>query len=180
MEATRKAPDAPAFLAAVAALGATGLFFLVDRNGAACVMVGFCIAGLVGARLAGVPGTTLLPVAVGLALILYVGWVYPPGGPRRTSFFAHVGGAALLGWALGTTLRARMSWPSWGWAALATVAALAVAWELGEYVADAALDTALIPSSRDSAQDIAFGLFGAALGVAAAWLLARRRIASAR
>ena len=37
-------------------------------------------------------------------------------------------------------------------------------WELGEYLGDRVLDTALIPSKRDSAVDISFGTLGGAFG----------------
>jgi hypothetical protein len=54
---------------------------------------------------------------------------------------------------------------------------LTVIWELGEYVGDRLLDTALIPSTSNSAEDIFFGSFGGVVGIGSAAVVAvlRRR-----
>jgi hypothetical protein len=114
-------------------------------------------------------------VALGLALILWLVWVHPPGGPRRTSALAHGAGGFLAGWAFAITLRRRLDWPAWAIAALAAVATLTVMWELGEWLGDRALDTSLIADKRDSALDIFFGCFGGAGAVALTGLIAPRR-----
>ena len=57
---------------------------------------------------------------------------------------------------------------------VAVVFGLTVVWEIGEYLGDRVLDTALIPSKRDSAVDIAFGTLGGGLGVALAALVPAR------
>jgi hypothetical protein len=175
MELRRDVIDSLAFAAAVAALIATTLWFVADRNGAAVVMCGLCLVGVVGGRIAGISGVTLLGVALGLAFILWLVWVHPPGGPRRTSALAHGAGGALAGWAFAITLRRRLSWPAWGIAALMGVLALTVMWELGEYLGDRVLDTALIPDKRDSAFDIFFGAFGGAGAIFLTWMIAPRR-----
>jgi hypothetical protein len=167
--------DDLAFVAALATLGAASLGFVSARNGAALVMCAICIAGLIAGRLVGVSGRTMLPVALGIVFILYLVWIDPPGGPRRTSAFAHGAGGMLAGWALAVTLRGRLRWPAWGAAALVGAVALAVTWELGEWVGDRVLETALIPNKRDSALDIFFGSFGAVVGVAGVRLLDLRR-----
>jgi hypothetical protein len=71
------------------------------------------------------------------------------------------------GMALVQTLRHRVR--DWLWVALVALAAvivLTLAWELGEYVGDRLFDTALIPSKRDSAEDILFGTVGGLVGIA--------------
>jgi len=166
MELSRHRLDGLAFAAALAALGVATLFFLAERNGAAVVMCSILLSGLVAARAVRVPGRVLLPVALGLAVILWMVWVDPPAGPRKTSALAHAGGGALAGWALATTLRARLSWPAAALAAIIGVLVLAGVWEVAELVGDRVLDTALIPDRRDSALDVFFGGIGGMLGVA--------------
>lgn len=174
MELRQPQIDALAFALALGALGAAALAFASARNGAALVMVGLCLAGLVAGRIAGVSGRVLLAVSLGLLVILWAVWIDPPTTARRTSSLAHAGGGALAGWALATTLH-RRRWPAWGLAALSGVLALTVAWEVGEWVGDKLLTTALIPSRIDSAFDILFGSLGGVCGVALAGLLALRR-----
>ncbi len=174
MELRRQDLDALAFGAALLALGVAAVAFFITRNGAACVMAGLCLAGLVGGRLVGISGLTLLPVALGLAAILYFVWIDPPAGSRKTSALAHAAGGALAGMALAATLRRRIAWPLWAAAAVAGVLVLTVVWELGEYLGDRVLDTALIPNRRDSAEDVFFGCFGGAAGVTAYMLLVPR------
>jgi hypothetical protein len=171
MELRRQGIDALAFAAALATLIATTLWFVADRNGAAVVMCGLCLVGIVGGRIAGISGPTLLGVALGLAVILWLVWVHPPGGPRRTSALAHGAGGALAGWAFAVTLRRRLRWPEWGIAALAGVLVLTVVWELGEYLGDRVLDTSLIASKSDSAFDIFFGAFGGTAAIVLTALL---------
>jgi hypothetical protein len=174
--APRRDPlDALAFAGALAVLSAAALWFVADRNGAAVVMCGILLAGLVAGRAAGVSGRVLLPVSLGLALILWMVWFDPVGGPRRTSAVAHGAGGVLAGWALGVTLRRRLGWPEWAVAAILAVGALTILWELGELVGDRALDTALVPNKRDSALDIFFGALGGIAGVALVRALAFRR-----
>jgi hypothetical protein len=50
--------------------------------------------------------------------------------------------------------------------ALTAVMALTIVWEIGEYAGDRLLDTSLIPSKRDSAEDIFFGTVGGVIGIA--------------
>lgn len=160
------------------ALGALALLtaaFAGARNGAALIMCGLCLGALLGARLAGFSNRALVPVALGLVMILWMVWIDPPASSHKTSALAHGAGGALLGWALSEYLRTRVAWPLWALAALAGVFGLTVLWELGEYLGDRALGTALIPSLRDSAVDIAFGTVGGAGAVAIAGLLAPAR-----
>jgi hypothetical protein len=165
MHARHPALDGFAFALGIAALGAVTLWFAYGRNGAAVVMCALCLAGILGGRLAGISGGALFVVGVGLTVILLVAWVDPPGGPLRTSFMAHAGGGALVGWALALALHSRIEWPWWGLATLFAVGALTIAWELGEYAGDRLLDTALVPSKRDSAFDIVFGCLAGAAAV---------------
>ncbi len=165
MELRRHELDGLAFILALAALSAVTLAFLSARNGGAVIMCGICLGALVVGRLAGVPGLVLLPAALGFAALVWIVWVDPPSSPRRTSALAHAVGGALVGWALFSVLR-RRRWPLPWLAAIAGVFALAVCWEIGEYMGDRLLDTALIPSKRDSALDIFFGTFGGVVGVA--------------
>ena len=170
MELHRQRLDNLAFALALAALLAVSLGFVSTRNGAAVVMCGICMAGLVAGRLVGISGGVILGVALGLVAILWVVWVDPLSTPRRTNAFAHAAGGALAGWGIATTLLRRRL-PAWAPAAIAGVLALTVAWELAELAGDRILDTALIPSWRDSAYDIFFGCCGGVAGIVAARVL---------
>jgi hypothetical protein len=163
------------FAFALGALALLTLAFVGARNGAALVMCALCLAGLIGARLAGFSNRALVPVALGLVVILWMVWIDPPASSHRTSALAHGAGGALLGWALSEYLRPRVGWPLWALGALAAVFGLTVLWELGELLGDRVLGTALIPAPRDSAVDILFGTVGGAAAVALAGLLAPRR-----
>ena len=173
MSAQRSEIDGIAFGLALGALGAATLAFFVTRNGAALVMCGLCLTGLLVGRLAGVPGPVLLFAALGLSWILWIVWVDPVASPRKTSAAAHVGGGALVGWALSEALR-RRGFGYWPLLALAGVLALAIAWEIGELIGDSILGTALVPDRSDSAVDIFFGCAGGAIGVGFARLIAPR------
>lgn len=173
MELRRSELDGIAFGLALGALGAATLAFLVTRNGAALVMCGLCLTGLLVGRFAGVPGPHLLLVALGLSWILWIVWVDPVAGPRKTSAAAHFGGGALVGWALAEALR-RRGFGAWVPMALAGVLVLAMTWEIGELIGDVLLDTALIPDLGDSAVDVLFGCAGGALGGGFARLVAPR------
>jgi hypothetical protein len=168
-------PRIDLFALALGALALLTLAFLGARNGAALVMCGLCLAGLLGARLAGFSNRALVPVALGLVVILWMVWIDPPASSHRTSALAHGAGGALLGWALSEYLRARVAWPFWALGALAGVFGLTVLWELGEYLGDRALGTALIPSVRDSVVDIVFGTVGGSAAVLLAGVLAPAR-----
>jgi hypothetical protein len=159
------------FAFALGALALLTLAFLVARNGAALIMCAIVFAGLVAARMANFSNRALVPVALGLVAILWMVWLDPPGSARKTSALAHLAGGALIGWAMSEYLRTDPPWALWGAAALMTVFGVTVLWELGELAGDRVLDTALIPSARDSAEDIFFGTTGAAGAIALAWLL---------
>jgi hypothetical protein len=161
----------------VCALGGFGLLtvaFVVERNGAAVIMCGICVAGLVTARGLGFPGRALAPLAAGLVLILLMVWSAPPLSAWETSTLAHLAGGALVGWVLADFLLTRLGWPWWALAVLVGVGMLTVVWEVGEFLGDRVFETALIPSWRDSAVDIFFGSLGGAIGMGVAWLLQRR------
>ncbi len=162
------------FAFALGALALLSAAFFYSRNGAALVMCALCVAGLLAARLAGFSNRALVPVAAGVVVILWMVWIDPPASSHRTSALAHCAGGALIGWALSEYLRGRLGWPQWGLAALAAVVGVTVLWELGEYLGDDLLGTALQPNKTDSAADIFFGTFGGATTVALAWLLAPR------
>lgn len=176
MQASRLKVDLFAF--ALGALALLSYAFVAERNQAALVMSALCFAGLIGARLLGFSNRALVPVALGLVAILWIVWVDPPASSRKTSALAHGLGGALVGWALAEYLRTRIAWPWWGLVAIATVFGLTILWEIGEYLGDRALDTALIPNKRDSAEDIFFGTFGGTGAVTLAWLLLPRRRAA--
>ena len=159
------------FAFALGALTLLSLAFFGARNGAALILCALIFCGLLAARAAGFSNRALVPVALGLVGILWMVWIDPPASGHKTSALAHAGGGALLGWALSEYLRTRLAWPVWGVVALASVFGLAVMWEICELIGDRILDTALIPSARDSAEDIIFGTCGAAVAVAAARLL---------
>ncbi len=130
-------------------------------------MCAMCLAGLVAGRMVGVPGRVLLPVAFGLMLVLGMIWIDSPVGPRKTSALAHAIVGALAGWALVVALRNRIRGPlRVAFLALSAVIVLTLVWELGEYAGDRLLDTALQPSTRDSAEDILFGTAGGLAGIA--------------
>jgi hypothetical protein len=117
----------------------------------------------------------LVPLAFGLVVLLWLVWVNPPPlTDHQTSALAHGSGGLLVGWAVSEYLRGRVEWPLWAIGAVAVVFGLTVLWELGELLGDRAFDTALIPSKRDSAFDIAFGTLGGAVGVLIASLLPYR------
>jgi hypothetical protein len=168
--------DHVAFLFALALVAWPAIFFVSERNGAAAVMCSMCLAGLVGGRVVGVPGRVLLAVAIGLLVALWMIWIHPPAGWRKTSALAHTIGGILAGWALVEAVRRRISdWLAVALVALVAAACLTVIWELGEYVGDRLLDTALIPRRRDSAEDIFFGIFGGAVGITFAGVVALLR-----
>ena len=173
MELRRSELDAAAFMLALAAIGLAALAFLATRNGAALVMCAILLAGLVAGRLIGVAGTTLLFAALVLGAVLWIVWIDPVAGPRRTSAIAHGTGGALAGWALGQTLR-RRGWRLWAEAAFVAVVALTIGWELAEWAGDRALDTSLVPNRTDSALDVFFGCLGGLAGVGVAGLLSSR------
>jgi hypothetical protein len=161
----------------VCALGGFGLLtvaFVVERNGAAVIMCGLCVSGLLTARGLGFPVRALVPLAAGLVVILLMVWSAPPLSAWETSTLAHLAGGALVGWVLADFLHSRLGWPWWALAVLASVGTLTVVWELGEYLGDRVFETALIPSWGDSAFDIFFGSLGGAIGMGVAWLLLRR------
>ena len=163
------------FAFALGALALLSLFFYATRNGAALLMCALCLGGLLAARVAGFSNLALVPLALGVVVLLWIVWFDPPAGPHRTSALVHGAGGALVGWAIAESLRGRLSWPAWGVVTLASVAGLAVLWELGELLGDRILETALVPSGRDSALDISFGIFGGASAIALARLLPQRR-----
>ncbi len=163
------------FAFALGALALLSLAFYDARNGAALVMCALCFAGLLTARLAGFSNRALVPVAVGLVVMLFGIWGLDlPASTRKISAVAHAGGGALVGWAVSEYLRSRIAWPYWGLIALAAVFSVTILWELGEYLGDRAVGTALQPNKTDSSLDIFFGSVGGATTVALAWLLAPR------
>jgi hypothetical protein len=159
------------YFIALGALALLSLAFFSARNGAALIMCGLVFTGLVAGRVADFSNRTLVPVGLGLVAILWMVWVDPPASAHKTSALAHLAGGALVGWAMSEYLRTRVAWPLWGAAALAAVFGVTLLWEIGEFVGDQVLDTALIPRARDSAEDIFFGTMGGAGAVAVAWLL---------
>ena len=165
------------FAFALGALALLTVSFFSSRNGAALVMCAIVIAGLLAARLIGFSNRALVPVAAGFIVLLYLVWINPPfedPGDHRNSALIHGLGGVLVGWAAAEYLRGRIGWPLWAIGAVAVVFGLTVLWELGEYLGDRVLDTALIPSKRDSAIDIAFGALGGASGVVLASLVPAR------
>jgi hypothetical protein len=158
------------------ALGALTLLtfgFFAARNGAAVIMCALSFAGLITARLAGFSNRALVPLTAGLVILLWVLWVHPPPlTSHQTSALAHGTGGILVGWAVAEFLRGRVAWPLWAIGAVGVVFGLTILWELGELLGDRVLDTALIPSRRDSAIDIAFGTVGGTIGTMVAALAA--------
>jgi hypothetical protein len=173
MDANRLRIDLFAF--ALGALALLSAAFFGARNGAALIMCGLVFCGLLAARVAGFSNRALVPLALGLVVILWMVWIDPPASSRKTSALAHGAGGALVGWALAEYLRTRIAWPLWAGAAIAAVFGLTILWELGEYVGDRVLTTALDPYLRDSALDIFFGTLGGCGAVFLAWLLAPAR-----
>jgi hypothetical protein len=166
-----RSPRIDLFAFALGALALLTLGFFAARNGAAVIMCGLCLAGLIAARLAGFSNRALVPATLGLVAILWMAWFHPPGGSHETSALAHGFGGLLVGWALAEYLRHRIAWPLWALSAVAAVLCVTVMWEIGEYIGDRAFDTALIPSARDSALDIFFGTLGGVGGASLALLL---------
>ena len=165
------------FVFALGALALLTLGFVYARNGAALVMCAILIAGLIGGRLIGFSNRALVPAAVGFGVLLYLVWINPPFDDvanHRTSAVAHLVGGALVGWAVAEYLRARIEWPLWAIGAVAVVLGLTIVWEIGEYLGDRVLDTALLPNKRDSAIDISLGTMGGAFGVLLASLVPSR------
>ena len=167
MDTARPRLDLVSFALSLALLALLALNFVSERNGAATIMCAICLAGLVGGWIVRVPGTVLLAVAVGLTAVLWLVWVDPLASSRKTSALAHTTGGIIVGWACVETLRRRLHNPlSVAILALSLVVVLTVLWEVGEYVGDRLLDTALVPRKRDSAEDIFFGTLAGAVGVA--------------
>ena len=162
------------FVCALGGFGLLTLAFVVERNGAAVIMCGLCVAGLLTARGLGFPGRALLPLAAGLVVILLMVWSAPPLSAWETSTLAHLAGGALVGWVLADFLQTRLGRPWWALAVVAGVCTLTVVWEIGEFLGDRVFATALIPSWGDSAVDIVSGTLGGAIGLGVAWLLRRR------
>ena len=161
------------FAFALGALSLLTLGFFVARNGAAVIMCSLCFAGLLAARLIGFSNRGLVPLAGGLVAILFILWVGDPLPltSHQLSAFAHASGGLLVGWAVSEYLRGRSGWPLWAIGAIGIVFGLTILWELGQYVGDRALNTALEISKTDSALDIAFGTFGGAVGTLVAALV---------
>jgi hypothetical protein len=173
MEVARPRFDMLAFGLALALLATATAGFVANRNGAAAIMCGMCFAGLIAGRLVGISGTVLLPVALGLALILWMVWVDQPTSTRATSAIAHAFGGVLAGWAIAATLRRHIDdWLSVMLLSLSAVVVLTGVWEVAEYVGDRLFDTALVPKKRDSAEDVFFGTAGGLFGIAFAGLMA--------
>jgi hypothetical protein len=173
---SRARVDLLAFGLALALVATPAIGFISERNGAAAIMSVMCLAGLLGGRIAGVPGRVLLPVAFGLLVVLWMVWIDPPASSRKTSALAHAIGGILAGWAVAETLRRRISdWLAIALLALVVVILLTVVWELGEYIGDLLFDTALVPRKRDSAEDVLFGTMGGAVGIAFAAVIASLR-----
>ena len=171
MDASRPRIDLFAFALAVCGLGVAMLGFASARNGAALLMAGLCLAGLVVGRLAGISGLALLAVAIGLLVCLWLVWVDTPVGPRKTSAGAHAVGGTLIAWAIASTLRRRgVRW--WVLVTMTALFTVTLAWEAAELTADVVVGTGLTPSVRDSTLDVAFGCFGGLVGIASAALLA--------
>jgi hypothetical protein len=165
--------DLLAFSLALALVAWPAIGFVSERNGAAALMCAMCLAGLVAGRIVGVPGRVLLPVAFGLMVVLWMIWIDPPASPRKTSALAHAIGGTLAGWALVEALRHRISdWQSVAVLALAVVIVLTLVWEFGEYAGDRLFDTALVPRTRDSVEDILFGTAGGVVGITVAGIAA--------
>ena len=175
MELPHQRLDSLAFALGIAAMFAACWAFASQSNGPAMIMCGISLAGLIAGRLAGISGGVILVAALGLVAILWVVWVDPLSTPRRTSAFAHSAGGALAGWGIATTLL-RRGVPTWAPIALVGVAALAIGWELAEYLGDRLFDTALVPNKLDSSWDIFFGCAGGVAGMVAAWVLTPRPI----
>jgi hypothetical protein len=166
VDTARRRLDQLAFVAALALVAWPALVFISERNGGAAIMCAMCLAGLVGGRIVGLPGKVLLPVAIGLLVALWMIWIDPPASSRKTSALTHTIGGLLAGWALVEALRRRISdGLAVALLALLGVISLTVLWELGEYAGDRLLDTALVPRTRDSAEDIFFGTLGGAAGI---------------
>jgi hypothetical protein len=173
VDTTRPRLDLLAFSLALALVAWPAIGFVSERNGAAALMCAMCLAGLVAGRIVGVPGRVLLPVAFGLMVVLWMIWIDPPAGPRKTSALAHAIGGTLAGWALVEALRHRIrNWLSVALLALSVVILLTLVWELGEYAGDRLLDTTLKPSKRGSAEDIFFGTAGGVVGITFAAVVA--------
>jgi hypothetical protein len=173
MDTLRPRLDLVAFALAFAMLAWPAIGFVAERNGAAAIMCAMCLGGLVAGRMVGVPGRVLLPVAFGLTVVLWLIWIDSPVGPHKTSALAHAIGGTLAGWALVEVLRHRSrDLLAVALLALSAVIALAVVWELGEYVGDRLLDTSLQPSKRDSAEDILLGTAGGLAGITFGTLVA--------
>jgi hypothetical protein len=170
--------DLLAFASALALVAWPAIAFVSERNGAASIMCAMCLGGLVAGRIVGVPGRVLLAVAFGLVVVLWMVWIDPPAGPRKTSALTHAIGGTLAGWALIEALRRRIrDWLAVALVTLSAVIVLTLVWELGEYAGDRLFDTALIPNKRDSAEDILFGTVGGLAGITFAGVaeLLRRR-----
>lgn len=176
MDTPRPRLDLLAFALALALVAWPTIGFVSERNGGAAIMCAMCLAGLVAGRIVGVPGRVLLPVALGLMVVLWMVWIDPPASPRKTSALAHATGGTLAGWAAVEALRHRIGdWLSVALLALSVVIVLTLAWELGEYAGDRLFDTALIPSKRNSAEDILFGTAGGLVGITVAGVVAFSR-----
>jgi hypothetical protein len=177
MDTARPRLDLVAFSLSLALVAWLALNFVSERNGAAAIMCAICLAGLVGGWIVRVPGTVLLAVAVGLTAVLWMVWIDPPAGGRKTSALAHTTGGVIVGWACVETLRRRLRSPlSIAILALSLVIVLTVIWEVGEYVGDRLLNTALVPSKRNSAEDVFFGTLGGSIGVAFASVVSQWRL----
>lgn len=173
VDTTRPGLDLVAFSLALALVAWPTIAFVSERNGAATIMCAMCLVGLIAGRIVGVPGRVLLPVALGLVVVLWIVWVDPVASARKTSALAHAIGGTLVGWGLAEALRQRISdWVVVALLALSVVIMLTLVWELGEYAGDRLLDTALIPSKRNSAEDILFGTAGGLIGITFARVVA--------
>jgi hypothetical protein len=154
------------FVLALGLLAALGTAFYLHRNGGAVIMCAIAGAGLIGGRIIGFSNRSLVPLAVGLVVVLIVIWgELLPVSSHVNSAIAHASGGLLVGWAVSEYLRDRYVWALWPLGVLLSVFAVGVIWELLEYTGDQVFTTDLIPSLRDSINDVTFGVLGGLVGM---------------
>ena len=168
---SRSRAGGPFLLVAAAGLAASVLI-LVAFGESEWPMFVLALGGLGAGRVAGVPERPLAVVALAVIVFALPIALFTSPVPRATSTLAHLAVAASLAWVLAGPARRRWDWaearpwsPRW-FLIPALVLAIGAVWELGEWVADAALETDLTVRPFDTVADLAADFVGAVIGLA--------------
>lgn len=125
------------------------------------------LGGLLVGKVVGVPARSLTMITVALVLVAWPPAMFTSPLPRLTSTISHLVIGALLAWLLLAPVMGRWPAASRDWIVIpALVLLIGVVWELGEWLADALLESDLAVDGLDTLTDLGADLIGAVAGVA--------------